>query len=137
MASRSRGSVFLIQLALGIFFIALGIEGIATYNSQINEFARAVGRFFGSQNDIIPLIFAIVEVVAGVVILLEIFVPVDSRMFFIASLVILVFWGVVMVLRYITGGNFLEPDYLPWIAAFSKDLVILSALWIVTGKART
>ena len=131
----SSGSYFLLKLSLSLMFIAIGIAGITGYNSGLSEFARGVNQLFGRSNSILPLIMAIIELLAGVLLLLSMFSIFPSNLTPLLLLVILIFWAVTIVLQYFING-FLKPDFIPWLGNVSVQLVILSGLWLVYSQTR-
>jgi len=122
-----------LQLSLALMFISFGLVGIINYNSDLANFGRSVNKLFGQSNDIIPILFAVLELVAGVLLLASIFSGVSGRFLSIALLIIFVFWIVFIVMNYFMAG-FGEPDFLKWLEKLSPQLVALSALWMVTRK---
>jgi uncharacterized membrane protein YphA (DoxX/SURF4 family) len=120
-----------LQLSLALMFITFGLVGIINYNSDLANFGRSVNKLFGQNNDIIPILFAVLELVAGVLLLASLFSGLPSRFLSIALLVIFIFWIVYIVMNYFMEG-FGEPDFLIWLRNLSPQLVTLSGLWIIT-----
>ncbi|MDA3958780.1 hypothetical protein [Oceanispirochaeta sp.] len=61
-------SLFFLQLAISIFFLILGIQGIISNMSQNSGFAREVARFFNAENPAVQkteLIMGIISLMAG------------------------------------------------------------------------
>lgn len=127
---KSVNSMFFLQLSLALMFIAIGIVGITNYNSGISQFGRSVSGLFGKNNNIIPILFAVLELVAGVLLLLSLFTGLPGKFLSIAMIIIFIFWAITLVMNYFTDGLF-KPDFIVWLAEVSPQLVILSALWIV------
>ena len=124
----------LIQIAVGLFFITLGIVEIMAYNSGASEFIRSVSKAFGGKNDILSLIIAILELVAGIMILGSIFVPVQQRLVFIATFAIGIFWLVKIILSYFLN-NFVEPNFFIWLNRLSVDLLVLASVWMANRES--
>lgn len=120
-----------LQLSLALMFITFGLVGIINYNSDLANFGRSVNKLFGQSNDIIPILFAVLELVAGVLLLASLFTGTSSRILSLSLLVIFIFWIVYIVMNYFMGG-FGEPDFLIWLKGLSPQLVALSGLWIIT-----
>ena len=76
---KSVNSMFFVQLSLALMFIAIGIVGLTNYNSNLSQFGRSVNSLFGQSNDIIPVLFAVLELVAGVLLLLSMFTGLPGR----------------------------------------------------------
>ena len=130
---KSVNSMFFVQLSLALMFIAIGIVGLTNYNSNLSQFGRSVNSLFGQSNDIIPVLFAVLELVAGVLLLLSMFTGLPGRFLSIAMLIIFIFWAVTIAMNYFMDGIF-EPDFIVWLSRVSPQLVILSALWMVTRE---
>lgn len=130
MKRTSNGSYLFLQLSLALMFIALGIAGITHYNSGGSEFLRGLNKAFGRSNDIIPIIMSVLELVAGVLLVVSLFEVIPNALTSILLLVIFIYWGVTIILQYF-ANNLFEPDFLVWLGRVSPQLVILSALWMV------
>jgi len=126
----STNSYTLLKISMALMFIAVGFVGITHYQSGVSQFARSVNNLFGGQNNLFPIIFAIFELVAGVILLLTIFTSQSRNFVSLSLLIIFIVWAVSIVLSYFTN-TFLKPDFVQWLANVSPDLVILSALWIL------
>ena len=128
---RSHGGAYLfMQLSLALMFIALGIAGITHYNSGGAEFMRGLNKAFGRSNDIIPIVMSVLELIAGVLLVISLFEVIPNALTSVLLLVIFIYWGITIVLQYFANGLF-EPDFLVWLGNVSPQLVILSALWLV------
>lgn len=132
MRSGSRlNSLFWMQLAIGVFFITLGIAGLAEYNTALNEFARALG----GQSDLLEILIAILELAAGVVLVVALFTPISSRALFIACIVILVLWGLWILSNHIVN-NLAEPNFLVWLNRLALDVIPGIGIWMIAGRYR-
>ncbi len=118
-------SFFLLQLALGLFFLALGLMGLTEHNSTGSKVLQFLGR-----NDTLKVLAAVGEVVMGAILVLGLFVPVSSSLSRILGLVIFVLWALFIVAESF-AKNFLEPSFVPWLYTFAWRAVILVGLWIV------
>jgi hypothetical protein len=124
----------LIQIAVALFFISLGILEITAYNSGASEFTRSLSKAFGGKNDVMSIIIAILELVSGIIILGSIFVPVQQRLVFIATFAIGIFWLVKIILSYFLN-NFIEPNFFIWLNRLSVDLLVLASVWMVNRES--
>lgn len=118
-------SYFFLQLCLGIFFIILGVWGITSYNSR----AAGIMRYFG-RNDLLNLIVAVIQLAAGVLLAINLFVPVSEglkRIFYIALFVV---WALCIILALVVN-NFLKPDLLAWLYEVAWRSIILASIWTV------
>jgi hypothetical protein len=134
--ARTRSSfdaTLLMQIAVVLFLISLGIIGIMYYNSRLGEWGRSIDRFFGGSNNPINLVVAIVELIAGIIIGFALFVPVPGRAAWIAGLVMVIIWIVKILWIYVLNGIF-EPSFIVWLNGLSVALIVLVGLWIVTSK---
>lgn len=134
--ARNRSSfdaTLLMQIAVVLFLISLGIIGIMYYNSRLGEWGRSIDRFFGGSNNPVNLVVAIVELIAGIIIGFALFVPVPGRAAWIAGLVMVIIWIVKILWIYVLNGIF-EPSFIVWLNGLSVALIVLVGLWIVTSK---
>ena len=134
--SRTRMSLdgtVLMQIAVTLFLISLGIIGIMYYNSRLGEWGRSIDRFFGGSSNPINIIVAVAELVAGIIIGFALFVPVPGRAAWISGLVMVIIWIVKILWTYVLNGIF-EPNFIVWLNGLSVSLIVLVGLWIVTRK---
>jgi hypothetical protein len=120
-------SGFFLKLGLGIFFLFAGILGITEADTKLSELARFLGR-----DDTMRYATAIIEIVAGVVLLVRLFVSFGAQLNVIAMIVLFALWGLYILVNYVFK-NFGEPDTMAWLYGISRDSIILIAIWI-TGK---
>lgn len=135
--TRARSSGFdatlLIQIALVLFLITLGIVGLTEYNSRLSELGRSLNRLFGRADNPVNLIVAIAELVAGIIIGLALFVPIERRVIWVCCIVIVILW-IINILFVFFFNNTFAPDFAIWLNGLSADLIILAALWLVTQR---
>ncbi|MBN2656929.1 MAG: hypothetical protein JXR86_07695 [Spirochaetales bacterium] len=133
---KSSNSILFLQLSLALMFISFGLVGIINYNSDLANFGRSVNKLFGQSNDVIPVLFAVLELVAGVLLIASLFSGVSSRVLSVSLLVIFIFWIVFIVMNYFLDGfgmnQYGREDFLGWLKNLSPQLVALSGLWIIT-----
>jgi hypothetical protein len=127
-------SVMFLQVAVSVYLILLGIVGIANYNTDLNRLGRSFVSFFGGRNDIWGILIAVLCLVAGVIILLGLFVSIKTKILYAVSLGICIFWLVQIIFAFFINVKVFEPDFLTWLARFSLDVVILAALWMVSRR---
>ena len=128
--NKSSGSVIFLQLALALMFIVLGISGITHYNSGGAEFLRGLNKAFGRANNIVPVLMAVVELVAGVLLLVSLAGIIPGKAASFLLLVIFIYWGFIIIMNYFVENMF-EPDLLVWLGNISPQLVVLASLWII------
>ena len=134
--ARSRSSVDLItilQIVVAAFLITLGLMAIIHYNSDLARLGRGMNRLFGRAGEPLNLIVAIVEIVAGVIVFAGVFLAVQSRLLYGATLVIAILWIIQIILSFF-ASNFAEPDLIIWINRLAADLIVLLALWLINRK---
>jgi uncharacterized membrane protein YphA (DoxX/SURF4 family) len=137
-------SLFFLQLAISIFFLILGIQGIISNMSQNSGFAREVARFFNAENPAVQkteLIMGIISLMAGFLLLLGLFRFGDSRLVVVSSVLIFIFWLTRLVMiRFMTeliirNGNIsFIPDFSTWLLAVSTDVIILCSIWTIARR---
>ncbi len=127
------GSYFLLQIAVGVFFLFLGLRGVMHYNSDVSGLGRALARTFGGKTLYIAVTIAVLELLSGIVILGGLFVPMKNSTLMIASFAVFVFWAVNIVYFFFIN-NFAEPDLFLWIQRLALDCVVLMSIWIINRK---
>lgn len=130
---KSVNSMFFVQLSLALMFIAIGFVGLTNYNSDLSSLGRSVNKMFGQSNNVIPVLFAVLELVSGILLLLSLFSGVSGKFLSLTMLLIFIFWAITIVMNYFMDGLF-EPDFIVWLSRVSPQLVILSALWLVVRE---
>ena len=120
----------MLQLITGLYLVALGISGIAAYTSQLNEFARTISRAFGGSGSIFPLLVAILEVVAGALLLWALFGRVEARVLYGSTMVLAALWVLRVLLSYVFD-NLLEPNFIVWFAGITGELIPGLVIWTV------
>jgi hypothetical protein len=134
--ARSRSAVDLItilQIVVAAFLITLGLMAIIHYNSDPARLGRGMNRLFGRANEPLNLIVAIVEIAAGGIVFIGVFLAVQSRLLYGATLVIAILWIIQIILSFF-ASNFAEPDLIIWINRLAADLIVLLALWLINRK---
>ena len=120
------GSLFFLQLALGVFFLMLGIMGLGNYNSSLNE----VARFFG-RDDTLRVIMSVVELVLGIILILGLFMSVSADITRVFTIALFALWALYMVLNLFLNKSFLEPNAVVWLYNLSWHSIILVSIWVV------
>jgi hypothetical protein len=121
------------QILVAVFLITLGLIGIIDWNTNLSQFGRSLNRLFGRANDPFNMIVAIVELIAGAIIGVGLFVTLKSRLLFWATIVIAILWAVEIIIGFIAQGAF-EPDFVVWLNRLTADLIVLAALWLVNRR---
>lgn len=127
--------VVLLQLVVGVFLLTLGISELVEYNSELNQFARSMSRAFGGSGSVLPVIIALIEILAGGLLLGSLFTPVPAAAVFWSSIVIAVLWIVHVIVAYVLNDPF-EPTLLMWLVGFSRELIPGLVIWTVGRQYR-
>ncbi len=137
MAARQNwGSpLVLLQLVVGVFLLALGISELVEYNSELNQFARSMSRAFGGSGSVLPVIVALIEILAGGLLIAALVTPVPGAAVFWSSIVIAVLWVVRVIVAYVLNDPF-EPTFLLWLVGFSRELIPALVIWTVGRQYR-
>ncbi|MDR2369865.1 MAG: hypothetical protein LBD71_00170 [Treponema sp.] len=123
--SSSVSSIFFIQLALGVYFAVLGVEGIAYKTATLHL----------TNSQVLNLVIAVVYLVAGVFLIIGLLAPIDRNLYFILNIIVFIVWAIYIVLSLFINDNFLKPTLLSWLGQVSWRSVILASLWLVGRKA--
>lgn len=137
MATRQNwGSpLVLLQLVVGLFLLALGISELVEYNSELNQFARSVSRAFGGSGTVLPVIVALIEILAGGLLVAALFTPVPGAAVFWSSIIIAVLWIVRAIVAFVFNDP-LEPTVLVWLVGFTRELIPGLVIWTVGREYR-
>lgn len=127
MARRRFDISLILTILVGAFLLLDGVAGLSQANSLVGE----IGRAFGTQGSTINMIVAIVEVIAGALLLLSLIVSLGELERFL-GIGIFIAWIVIMVLIFIVG-NF-APDQLGWWTSLLQYSIILAVIWLVKGQ---
>ncbi|MCW8966035.1 MAG: hypothetical protein OQK82_05025, partial [Candidatus Pacearchaeota archaeon] len=109
--------------------------GIVDYNTSLNEIKRAIVSLFGGgKKDMISLIIAVLDIIAGSILLLSLFA--SQQIPFLSTAI----WGVVvyliarivytLFLNNITYGKQIEfqPDFLSWLLLLLLNTIVVLVL---------
>lgn len=128
MQAQKPVTIFLLRISLGIFFLVLGIQGLSVHTSKTAEVLRWFGR-----NDTLNIVISVVQILAGAVLCIGVFLPIGSTVSWLLSLGILVLWGIYMVMTLFLK-DFLRPDTLSWLYKTSWSFIIFTSLWLVSSR---
>jgi hypothetical protein len=126
-------TVFILQIVVAAYLITLGLLGIIYWQSGGAQFVRDLNRAFGGSNNPFSLIVAIVELAAGAIVALGLFISVRSGLLAGATLVIAILW-VIQIIIVFFARNIFEPEFLVWLNRLAADLIVLLALWLINRK---
>ncbi|MCK5673066.1 MAG: hypothetical protein KAH95_06805 [Spirochaetales bacterium] len=131
--TRKYGSFFLLQIAVGLFFLLMGLKGIINYDSVGSQMSRVFNDILGSNNNLINIVISISALISGVIILGGLLVPLKNSTLMIATLIVFIFWALKIAYFYVVN-NLMEPDMITWLHNLSLDFVILMSVWIINRK---
>jgi len=135
MAKRSVSfdAITVMQIVVAVFLFTLGLIGLVDWNSSLAQFGRSVNRFFGRADNPLNLIVAVVEMAAGVIVFIALFITVANRLIYVLTLVIAILWVVEIIVAFF-GQDPFKPDFLVWLNRFAADVIILLSLWLINRK---
>ena len=124
------GSLIL-QIALGLLFLISGIWTIQSGNG--GEIAGAIRSIFdGDLEKILVIVFAVIEIITGVFLLLRLFLVIGTNLDKLLMLIIMICWIVCIVMTDFIGSNGLlsnlNSNFLNFLNRFANHLLILGAI---------
>lgn len=133
--SRPVTPLILLSWAIGLFAFILGIIHFSAWNSDGATFGRSVASFFGKTSSSASLIFAIGEIIIGVIMVLAplgLLKPGANQ----ALLVIAaIFWIVRGVFALFIDESPFHPSALIWLQTLAWYLILILASWEVRRNA--
>lgn len=117
---------WIIQIALGLLLAIGGIWGL----QGGGDFGIAALRdiFDDNAEKIVVVVFSVIELLAGLYLILELFIGDLGKFDNILMLVILIVWIVAIVLGDFING-FLKPNFIEWLWTLAGHLVVLGAIF--------
>ena len=134
MKKNDISSLFILQVVLALMLLSYGLLAIQGYNSSGSELLRGVNKVFGRSNNIFPIVFGIIQLAAGIIMLIDLVGAIPGNLFRILHILICLIWLISIVMNFILADLF-EPDILKWLSGFTTQAVILLALWITGQKS--
>lgn len=127
---RTLGTLIL-QIALGLLFIVSGIWTLQ--NGKGDEITIAIRSIFsGDVAKIICIVFGIIEIVAGVFLLLRLFVYLNTNLDSLLMIIIMICWIIAIIMIDFLGNDSLfnnfDSGFLSFINRFARHLLILGAV---------
>ncbi len=136
-AKLSSQTGFILQIAVGVLFLLMGIAGITDYNSDFAELGRSASQAFGGDSGVLDIIIGIVELACGIVLIATVFAKVDKKLVKLAQLISMILWILLIVLLDILAPNFGANrfDWLFWGQTIVlHGIVLISIYSIWNGK---
>lgn len=132
MAKNSSFSVgrLLLQIAIGALLV---IGGIMALTGSGDFGAKAIREVFnGTAEKICIVVFGILELIAGLFIILDIFLGnILGKYLGIIILIIAIVWIIAIIFADFLGGHFLSGGFLPWLWDFASHLLVLGGLFCI------
>ncbi len=130
MAKKSSMSIgkLILQIGLGVM---LAIAGIWALQGGGDTAAASLKKLFGSGDagKILVLVFGIIELLAGIFLVVELFIGDRFGSFGnVLEIIVIIVWIVAIVLMDFLGGNLLAPDFLSWLYNLAVHCAILGGL---------
>ncbi len=125
--------VIILQIVLAVFLITMGLAGIMNYDSDLAKIGRGFNRLIGQTNNPLNLVMAVLELVAGVIVLGALFVPGKKSLVNILTLAVAVLW-VIRIIIGLSASEAFKPDFAIWINNLAADLIVLVSLVLVNRK---
>ena len=124
-------SSLILQIALGLLFLVSGIWSLQSGNGD--EIAGAIRSIFdGDIEKVLVVVFAIIEIITGVFLLLRIFVFLGTNLDKLFMLIIMICWIVCIIMTDVIGPNGiinnLNSNFLKFFYRFASQLLILGAI---------
>ena len=129
--SKGKGvsSSTLVQIALGFFFVALGIAGIIPQAGE-GVFSLSKGQ------STLEIVFGVIEVLCGAFFLVDSVRRIPRKTSMLAILVIMCLWALrILISEFFNAidlrsdGVLFYPNFWSWLLTLSIDLVVASLLW--------
>ena len=114
----------IIQLSLGLLLAVGGIWGLQGGGDFGINSLKSV--FSGSAENIAVIVFSIIELLAGIYLVLELFIGSLGQFKGILMLIIMIVWIAAIVLADFIDGNF--RNFINWLWGFAGHLVVLGAI---------
>ena len=114
----------IIQLSLGLLLAVGGIWGLQGGGDFGINSLKSV--FSGSAENIAVIVFSIIELLAGIYLVLELFIGSLGKFKSILMLIIMIVWIVAIVLSDFIDGNF--HNFMKWLCNFAGHLVVLGSI---------
>lgn len=129
MAKKSSNSIgaIILQIGLGVMLAIAGIWALQGGGDSAADSIRHI--FDGDVEKIMVIVFGVIELLAGIFLVLELFIGDKFGSFGnIIELIVIIVWIVAIVLMDFLGGRFLKPDFLAWLYNLAIHCAILGGL---------
>lgn len=133
--NRKTIGTWVLQIALGILFVVSGIWTLQ--GGSGDEIAVAIKSIFSSDvSKIACVIFGIIEIIAGIFLLLRLFITLNTNLDSVLMIIIMICWIIAIALIDFMGNdsvfkNF-NSGFLPFMNRFARHLLIWGSLIKIT-----
>ncbi len=103
------------------------------YDTDLAKIGRGFNRLIGQTNNPLNLVMAVLELVAGVIVLGALFVPGQKSLVNILTMAVAVLW-VIQIIISISASEAFKPDFAIWLNKLAADLIVLVSLVLVNRK---
>ena len=130
MSTKSLNIAGVLIILVGAFMLLIGIASLTGNTQGLGGFSNDIGRAFGGSGNSLNIIIAVIEIIAGGLLIISRFISIGALDSFL-RIAIFIFWIVMMVLSLILGGNINHIDTLGWWIALVNQSIILVVLWMI------
>ncbi len=130
MASKRLDISGILIILVGAFMLLSGISTVVGNTQGSGGFANDLSKAFGGSGNTFNIIIAVVEIIAGGLLILSRFASIGALDSFL-RIAIFIFWIVLMVLSLVLGGNIENIDTLGWWISLVNQSIILMILWMI------
>ena len=127
---RTAGTVIL-QIALGLMFVVSGIWILMGYDNH--EVINAINYIFSGDVEIVlKYVFAVIELIAGLFLILRIFINLNTKLDSVLMVIIMICWivAIIMIDFISRSGLFhsFNSSFLSFLSRFANHLLVLGAI---------
>ncbi len=127
----------ILQLAVGIMLAVAGIWALQGGGDAAS--AAIKGIFAGNVKNILVIVFAVIEIISGILLIVGLFVPNSMASFNkILLLIIMIVWIVAIVLIDFLGSSGIfnggAKNFLSWLYQFANHLIVLGSLIVLQNS---
>jgi hypothetical protein len=130
MSSKGLNIAGILIILVGAFMLLSGIAAFTGNTQGLGGFTNDVSKAFGGSGNTFSIIIAVIEIIAGGLLILSRFVSIGALDSFL-RIAIFIFWIVLMVLSLVLGNNIKNIDTLGWWISLVNQSIILVVLWMI------
>jgi|GEM_PF-1854097 len=130
MSSKGLNIAGILIILVGAFMLLSGIAAFTGNTQGLGGFTNDVSKVFGGSGNTFSIIIAVIEIIAGGLLILSRFVSIGALDSFL-RIAIFIFWIVLMVLSLVLGNNIKNIDTLGWWISLVNQSIILVVLWMI------